>query len=77
MDTDKKEFIVKKGVLGMGLPVALLMSITAGFQVPGYIFQLQAFNVRTSLLFLLISLPIFLAAGFLWGVVVYKYKKHR
>ena len=28
MEKEKREFILKKGVLGIGLPVALLMSVT-------------------------------------------------
>jgi len=75
MDKNKRDFIIKRGVLGIGLPVAILMSITVGFQVPGYIFKLQNFNFKTFLFSLVIFTPVFLVAGYLWGVLVYKYAR--
>lgn len=71
MEKEKRDFIVKKGMLGVGLPVALLMSLSAAFQVPGYLFKLQAFNPRTFVISVLIFTPIFLSAGWVWGYVVY------
>jgi hypothetical protein len=73
MDKEKKDFVFKKGVWGVGLPVAILMSVTAGFQVPGYMFRLQGFNPKTFLLSLAVFTPIFLVAGYFWGLSVYKF----
>ena len=73
MDKAKKDFVLKKGMLGVGLPVAVLMAVTTAFQVPGYLFKLQGFNLKTFLVSLVIFTPIFLAAGAIWGVVVYKF----
>ena len=77
MCDNSKEKMIKRGVVGVGLPVALLMSLTAGFQTPGYIFRLQNFNFLTFISFLIILTPIFSAAGCLWGLAVYRYKKNR
>ncbi len=72
MEKEKRDFILKKGVLGVGLPVAILMAVTTGFQVPGYLFKFQAFNVKTFLVCLAIFTPIFMAAGYVWGIFVYR-----
>ena len=77
MDKDKKEFIVKRGVLGVGLPVGILMSVTAAFQVPGYMFRIQAFNVRTFLTALVLFVPVFTIAGWFWGVIVYRFMRKK
>ncbi len=77
MDKEKKDFIWKKGVLGVGLPVALLMSMTAGFQVPGYLFKLQSFNVKTFLMALLLFIPVFMIVGYFWGILVYKFTRKK
>jgi hypothetical protein len=77
MDKEKKDFVLKRGVLGVGLPVAVLMSFTAGFQVPGYMFRLQAFNPRTFLFALVIFTPVFLIAGTIWGIVVYGFTRRK
>ena len=77
MDKDKKDFIIKRGVLDTGLSVAILMSVTIGFQVPGYLFKLQSFNFKTFLLFFVFFAPVFLSAGYLWGVLVYKYARKK
>ena len=77
MDKAKKDFIWKKGVLGVGLPVALLMSMTAGFQVPGYLFKLQSFNVKTFLMALLLFIPVFMIVGYFWGILVYKFTRKK
>ena len=73
MDKDKKDFVIKKGILGVGLPVAILMSVTAAFQKLGYLFKVQGFDFKTFLFFLSFFIPIFVAAGYFWGIVVYKY----
>ena len=77
MDKDKKDFIVKRGILGTGLSVGILMSLTVGFQVPGYLFKLQSFNFKTFLFSLGFFIPVFLIAGYFWGVVVYKYTRRK
>ncbi len=77
MDREKKDFIFKKGVLSVGLPVAILMSITTAFQVPGYIFRLQSFNLKTFLISLVVFTPIFLVAGYFWGILVYRFKRNK
>ena len=77
MDKNKKDFIIKRGVLGTGLPVGILMSITVGFQVPGYLFKLQSFNLKIFLLSLLFFIPVFLFAGYFWGILVYKYARKK
>ena len=59
------------------MPVAVLMAITTGFQVPGYLFKLQGFNLKTSLIALVLFTPIFMAAGYVWGLVVYRFSKGR
>ncbi len=80
MDKEKRDFILKKGVLGIGLPVAFLMSVTLGFQVPGYLFKLQHFDPKIFVISLMIFVPLFMGAGYVWGLVVYsmlqKRKKH-
>jgi hypothetical protein len=75
MDKAKRDFIIKRGVLGTGLPVGILMSITVGFQVPGYLFKMQGFDFKAFLLSLLIFVPVFLIAGYFWGILVYKYSR--
>ena len=77
MDKDKKDFVLKKGVLGLGLPVAVLMAVTTGFQVPGYLFKLQGFNLKTFLLALALFTPVFMIAGYFWGILVYKWTRRR
>ena len=77
MDKDKVDFVIKKGVLGIGLPVAVLMAVTTGFQVPGYIFKLQGFNLKTFLMALAIYTPIFLVAGYFWGMFVYRFTRKK
>ena len=69
MDKDKKDFVIKKGVLGVGLPVAILMSVTAAFQSPGSLFRVQSFDLKTFLFFLSFLIPIFMVAGYFWGIV--------
>lgn len=71
MDQEKKEFILRRGVLGVGLPVAILMSLTVAFQKPGFIAQFQGFNLQTFFVSLLLFVPIFAAAGYFWGWWVY------
>lgn len=68
----RRTFIVRRGVLGVGLPIALLMALTVGFQVPGTLTRFQGFTLRAFLLALLVFTPVFAAAGYLWGVVVYR-----
>ena len=75
MDKKKKDFVIQRGVLGTGLSVAILMSLTAGFQVPGYLFKFQSFNFKTFLISLFLFTPIFLVAGYFWGIIVYQYTK--
>ena len=75
MDKDKKDFIIRRGVLGTGLPVGMLMSITVGFQVPGYLFKIQSFDFKLFLLSSLVFIPVFLVAGYFWGALVYRYSR--
>ena len=75
MDKEKKDFVIKRGVLGTGLSVAILMSITVGFQVPGYLFKLQGFSLKTFLVSLFLFTPVFMGAGYFWGLFVYKYMR--
>ncbi len=77
MDKDKKEFIWKRGVLRVGLPVALMMSTIAGYQAPGHFFNIQAFNVRTFLTSLALFMPVFLVAGYFWGIFVYRFTRKK
>ena len=77
MERAKRDFILKKGVLGVGLPVALLMSLTLSFQVPGQLFKLQGFDLRIFLFSVLIFGPIFAGAGCLWGMWMYKYSNKK
>ncbi len=77
MEKEKKDFILKKGVLGVGLPVAFLMALTVSFQVPGYLFRLQSFNFKTFLICLALFTPVFSAAGCLWGILVYGFTHKR
>jgi len=77
MEKDKKDFIVRRGILGVGLPVGILMSINVGFQVPGYLFKLRSFNFKIFLLSLFFFIPVFLAAGYFWGILVYKYTRKK
>ena len=77
MDKAKRDFVFKRGVLGVGLPVAVLMSLTMGFQVPGALFKLQGFQFRTFLIALILFTPLFMAAGFLWGIFVYNFTSRR
>jgi hypothetical protein len=77
MDKSKMDFIVKRGVLGVGLPVGILMSITVGFQVPGYLFKIQSFDFKIFFLSLLFFVPVFMFAGYFWGVLVYKYSRKK
>lgn len=72
MDPVKRDFILKRGVLGKGLPIGLLMSFVVGYQAPGQVMHFQAFNWKTFLIALAIYLPAFLAAGYVWGFWVYR-----
>ena len=74
MDKAKKDFILKRGVIGVGLPVGVLMAVTTAFQVPGYLFRLQGFDVKTFFLALAVFVPVFSVAGYFWGILVYKFK---
>ncbi|MBF0619507.1 MAG: hypothetical protein HQL19_05010 [Candidatus Omnitrophica bacterium] len=77
MDKDKKDFIIKRGVLGTGLPVGILMALTMAMQEPGFLFRLQGFHLKTFVFSLCIFLPLFLIAGYFWGLIVYKHtRKH-
>lgn len=73
MEKEKKDFAFKRGVLGVGLPVALLMAVTTGFQVPGYLFKMQGFQFKTFLMALVLYTPIFAIAGWFWGILVYSF----
>lgn len=77
MDKEKRDFVFGRGVLGVGLPVAILMSVTTGFQVPGYRFKMQAFDPKTFAISLVLFLPIFMIAGYFWGILVYKFRKKK
>jgi len=74
---ERRIFILKKGVLSVGLPVAVLMSLTVAFQKPGFVSQFQGFSFRTFLLGLGIFLPIFSVAGYLWGLWFYQLMRRR
>ena len=77
MDKEKRDFVLRRGVFGMGLPVAFLMSVTMAFQVPGSLFKFQAFQMQTFLVSFILFAPIFLVAGFFWGLFVYKFASRR
>ena len=77
MEKEKKEFIWKKGILGLGIPVAAAMSVIAGYQVPGTPFKIQSFNIKNFLLTAAILTPIFIIAGYFWGVLVYRFKHNK
>ncbi len=74
---EKRVFIFKKGVLSVGLPVAVLMSLTVAFQKPGFISQFQGFSLKTFLLGLSIFVPVFSAAGYFWGIWFYQLMRKR
>ncbi len=73
MDKNKRDFVFRRGVLGIGLPVAVLMSLTVAFQRPGFIAQFQGFNLKTFLFCLSFFAPLFLVAGYFWGLWVYRF----
>ena len=77
MDKEKKDFIFKRGVFGVGLPVGILMALTMAFQVPGYLFRLQGFSPKVFVIGMVLYVPIFMAAGFIWGILVYKYSRKK
>ena len=77
MEKERTRFILRKGVLGVGLPVAVLMSLTLAFQKPGVFFQFQGFNLKTFLGGLALFLPVFGAAGYLWGAWFYRLLSRR
>ena len=77
MDKTKQEFIWKRGVLGVGFPVAILMALTLSFQVPGYLFHLEGFNFKRFMIGLVVFVPVFSVAGYFWGVIVYRLKQRR
>ncbi len=68
---DKRAFVLKRGVLGVGLPIAVLMALTLSFQKPGSVSQFQGFSFKTFLLGLIVFVPVFSAAGALWGMWFY------
>ncbi len=73
----KRVFILKKGVLSVGLPVAVLMSLTVAFQKPGFVSQFQGFSLKTFLLSLVLFVPVFSAAGYVWGMWFYQLMRRR
>ena len=77
MDRAKRDFIVRRGVLGTGLPVALLMSLTIAFQVPGYLFKMQSFHWKTFVVALAVFVPIFGIAGWFWGLLVCRFFRRK
>ncbi len=77
MDEERKRFILRKGVLGVGLPVAVLMSLTVAFQKPGFVFQFQGFSLKTFLLGLVFFVPVFSVAGYFWGMWFYQLMRKR
>ena len=77
MGNDKISFILKKGILEKGLPLAFLLATLVACQVPGYLWRLQAFNGDTFLRALAVFVPVFTAAGAVWGLFVYTYRKKK
>ena len=77
MDQERRKFAVRRGMFGTGLPVAVLMSIFFAFQRPGHVLQFQNFRPNTFLLGMLLFTPIFLVAGYFWGVWVYASTKRQ
>ena len=77
MEKEKKEFIWKKGILGLGIPVAATMSVIAGYQAPGPVFRIQSFNFKNCLFALVILTPVFIIAGYFWGLFVYKFRRQK
>lgn len=76
-DKEKNNFIWNKGILGVGLPVGLLMAVIAGYQVPGYTFKVQNFNLNNFLSGVLLFVPVFLIAGYFWGIIIYRLKRKK
>lgn len=74
MRSEKSKFAIEKGVLSVGLPIGLFMALTVGFQVPGYLMKFQSFQPKTFLIGLMIYIPVFLIAGYFWGIIVYNKK---
>ena len=77
MKKNKRDFVFKRGVLGVGLSVAVLMAVTVGFQVPGALFKLQSFNFKTFAVAFVLFTPIFLLAGYFWGIFVYRFIRRK
>jgi hypothetical protein len=75
MDAEKRDFVWKRGVWGVGLPVGVMMALTFAMQVPGYLFRLQSFNAGRFLAGLSLFVPLFLAAGYVWGLIVFKFRR--
>ena len=73
MDKEKKDFILKRGVLGVGLPTAVLAGVIAGYQVPAQPTHFQNFSLSTSLFSFALFAPVFVIAGYFWGIYVYKH----
>ncbi len=71
MSPEKQKFVLKRGVVGTGLPVAMLTSLMVAFQRPGSLVQFQSFNVRTFMIGLGVFVPIFVVAGYVWGFWLY------
>ena len=74
---ERRAFILKKGVLGVGLPVAVLMSLTLAFQKPGSFAQFQGFSLRPFSWGLILFVPIFSVAGYFWGMWFHQLMRKR
>jgi hypothetical protein len=69
MEKEKKDFVIKRGVLGWGIPFWLIVSFLQGFQKPDAgIFDFGSFNFKVFFSYSLICLPVSLIAGFFWGL---------
>ena len=77
MDKEKKDFIIQRGVLGIGLPMAFVTSCLMAFQEPGNVFHIESFKFGTFLFGLLLFVPVFAVAGYFWGLIVFKFRKKR
>lgn len=77
MDEEKQKFLLKRGVMGVGIPVSILMSITFAFETPGHVLRMQAFDWRRFVLSLVIFVPVFSTAGYVWGLLVYRFLRKK
>jgi len=72
MSRDKRRFIVRYGVIGVGLPVGIVWAIVKPLWA-----HTSGSYTRELLIDLLSGVPVFLCGGALWGWIMWRWMEAR